>query len=383
MCAILWPTATPGIFNDLTTVECIFGAWRAAVLRRHKPYRAMLRMWGPNRPFNRSGAIMNRFATLLVIPCLNEESYLPNLLEGLLPQALAREIWVVDGGSTDRSCEIVENMARITPRIRLLHNPDVTQASGVNMAARMAQARGYEIMIRADAHELYPRDFVETLVETMIAKDADSVTVPMIATRRVADPWQRAAADLQRGWLGHGGALHRRRAKSGWVSHGHHAAFRLDRFNVLGGYDASFVANEDVEYDERLIAAGGRIWMEQSAAIRYFPRRSPKALFRQMLRNGRWRLQTARKHRSMLGLRQNLPVLATLMLLISLPSALVLHPAAALPALGYMALILLLSARCGRSSLRIAWLALLSHLGFGLGVLSALIRRTPPVQGRP
>ncbi|MEL6510442.1 MAG: glycosyltransferase family 2 protein [Pseudomonadota bacterium] len=324
---------------------------------------------------------MNRFATLLVIPCLNEETYLPGLLESLLPQALAREIWVVDGGSTDRSCEIVSNMARITPRVRLLHNPDVTQASGVNMAAKLAQERGYDTLIRIDAHELYPPDFVETLVDTLAATGADSVTVPMIATRRVADPWQRAAADLQRGWLGHGGARHRKIARSGWVQHGHHAAFRLTRFLELGGYDAGFVANEDVEFDQRLRAAGGRIWMEQKAAIRYFPRRSPRALFRQMQRNGRWRLHTARKHHRMLGLRQNLPVIATLILLLALPSALVLHPAAALPALGYLMLVLLLSARCGRSSLRVAWLALVSHIGFGLGVLSAMLKRRP-VAGR-
>ncbi|WP_224826118.1 glycosyltransferase family 2 protein [Cognatishimia sp. MH4019] len=323
---------------------------------------------------------MNRYATLLVIPCLNEEAYLPDLLESLLTQSLAREIWVVDGGSTDRSCQIVADMARITPRVRLLHNPGVTQASGVNMAAQDAQARGYDILIRVDAHELYPANFVETLVDTMIAREADSVTVPMIATRRVSDPWQRAAADLQRGWLGHGGALHRKRARSGWVRHGHHAAFRLDRFLALGGYDPAFIANEDVEYDERLIAAGGRIWMERKAAIRYFPRRSPRALFRQMQRNGRWRLQTARKHHRSFGLRQNLPVIATLLLLLSLPSALILHPAAALPALGYLLLILLLSARCGRSSLRVAWLAMLSHIGFGLGVLGAMFKRSPQVR---
>ena len=323
---------------------------------------------------------MNRYATLLVIPCLNEDRYLPKLLESLLVQSMAREIWVVDGGSTDRSCEIVENMARVTPRIRLLHNPDVTQASAVNMAANMAHARGYDILIRADAHEMYPADFVETLVDTMIETEADSVSVPMIATRRVSDPWQRAAADLQRGWLGHGGAEHRKAAKSGWVSHGHHAAFRLDRFVALGGYDPSFVANEDVEYDQRLIAAGGRIWMEHRAVIRYFPRRSPRALFRQMRRNGCWRLQSARKHRRMLGLRQNLPVLATLLLLLSLPSAVLLHPVAALPALGYLVVILLLAARCGHSSLRVAWLAVLSHVGFGLGVLGALFRRERPVR---
>lgn len=318
---------------------------------------------------------MNRYATLLVIPCLNEERYLPTLLESLLVQSMAREIWVVDGGSTDRSCEIVEAMARITPRIRLLHNPLVTQASAVNMAARMAHARGYDILIRADAHEVYPSDFVETLVDSLLSTGADSVTVPMIATRRVSDPWQRAAADLQRGWLGHGGAIHRKPAKSGWVSHGHHAAFRLDRFIALGGYDPNFAANEDVEFDQRLIADGGRIWMERKAAIRYFPRPSPRALFHQMRRNGRWRLNSARKHGRMLGLRQNLPVLATLILLLALPTAVFLHPAAVLPAIGYLVLILVLSAQCGRSSLRVAWLAVLSHVGFGLGVLGALFRK--------
>ena len=100
---------------------------------------------------------------------------------------------------------------------------------------------------------VYTRLFY-AVVKGLCDKNADSVTVPLIAMSQQVSGWQAANAKLQRSRLGHGNAAHRQNTGSGWVQHGHHAAFRLVCFQALGGYDTRLEACEDVDYDRRLIA---------------------------------------------------------------------------------------------------------------------------------
>lgn len=312
---------------------------------------------------------------VVVIPTLNEAAHLAQVLEGFLTDPAATEIWVLDGGSSDGTQRIAQGYVQVSTRVRLIHNPGRTQAHACNRAARLAQTQGFDILLRADGHAHYPKGFVSGCLSVLADTEADSVTVPLIAhAPDDAPPWQAANAALQRTWLGTGGAAHRNLGAGGWVTHGHHAAMRLPVFCALGGYDTAFAANEDAELDLRLTAAGHRIWMCAALPVRYTPRATQNALFAQMRRNGRGRAQTAAKHRQPLALRQRLPLIATLGSLLPL-LALPLHPAAALPALGYVALV----AALAYGSPRITALALLANAGFSLGLLEGAPRRPQQV----
>jgi succinoglycan biosynthesis protein ExoA len=108
--------------------------------------------------------------------------------------------------------------------------------------------------------------------------------------------FQRAAAAAQNSFLGTGGSAHRLLNRGGWVEHGHHAIFDLERFNKLGGYDDELKFNEDAEFDRRLIKSGGRIWLADDLAITYFPRDNTISLFRQYVKHGRGRAHTFLRH---------------------------------------------------------------------------------------
>jgi succinoglycan biosynthesis protein ExoA len=83
---------------------------------------------------------------------------------------------------------------------------------------------------------------------------------------------------------------------------------RLDQFRKVGGYCEAMPCNEDAEIDHRLVRAGGRIWLEPAAALSYFPRRTPKALWRQYFRYGIGRARMLRRHRARPALRQIVPL---------------------------------------------------------------------------
>ena len=194
----------------------------------------------------------------------------------------------------------------------------------MNLAAAIAAPES-TILVRADAHALYPPDFLRHVVTAMGEHGATSVVVPMLNLGR--EGLQRAIAAAQSSRFGNGGAAHRTGGVSGWVDHGHHAAFDRAFFRRIGGYDPAFTHNEDAEFDHRARAAGGRVWMCGNAAVTYFPRRTLAALARQYAKHGNGRARTLIKHRLRPRPRQMAPVAA----LLGNSAALALSPA--LPAL--------------------------------------------------
>ena len=279
---------------------------------------------------------------VVAVPVLNEEHFIEACLTSLVDQLPAGStILVLDGGSTDRTVELVERLQAIYAQIRLVPNPKRIQSAAMNLAARIAPENA-TILIRADAHAIYPPNFIATCIAAMRDNGATSVVVPMRTVGQTT--MQRAIAAAQNSLIGNGGSAHRTGRQSGFVDHGHHAAFDRAFFLRIGGYDESFTHNEDAEFDHRAIANGGRIWMSADAPVTYFPRGTLGALARQYQNHGRGRARTFLKHRTRPKLRQVLPVLA----LIGNCSAVVLsfwYPLALLIPLAYLGLCALAAVR--------------------------------------
>ena len=263
---------------------------------------------------------------MIVIPCLNEEKHLPGLLAALTSENPGVPIIVADGGSSDASRRIVRQCRTRHPQVVLLDNPAKIQSAGVNLAIRRHGA-GKRWLARIDAHCDYPPDFVGQLVKAAAAHGATSVVVPMVSRGRSC--FQRAAAAAQNSVLGTGGSPHRHVAAGRYVDHGHHALMEVELFRQVGGYDERLSHNEDAELDARLRQAGGRLWLEPSLALTYYPRSTATALFRQYWNYGKGRATTRTLHGEPLKLRQLLPLAVPAASVLALGA--VRHPAFALP----------------------------------------------------
>jgi succinoglycan biosynthesis protein ExoA len=252
---------------------------------------------------------------LVVIPTLNEAAHIEACVRALAEEgdAYSAEFVIMDGGSRDGTCEAVRRLGAQDRRVRLAHNPRRIQAAAVNAA--IAAAADADVLVRCDAHARYPEGYISRLLAAMTRTGADSVVVPMDAVG--VGCFQRAAAWAVDTPLGSGGSPHRAGTRSGFVDHGHHAAFNAARFRELGGYDETFSHNEDAEYDRRLTEAGGRIWLDAEIRIGYFPRETPAGLWWQYWNYGRGRARMLAKHRAVPKLRQVIPVLNLCLLIAS------------------------------------------------------------------
>lgn len=281
-------------------------------------------------------------AILAVIPALNEARHIEACIRSLMAGSpLLRQVAVVvaDGASSDDTAAIVGRLQHEFPNLRLLHNPGRLQSAALNLAAAGAPADA-AILVRCDAHSVYPENFILDVAQSLSDTGAASLVIPMDAAGETC--FERANAWIVDTPLGSGGAAHRGGKTSGWVDHGHHAGFDLGWYRRLGGYDERFSHNEDAEYDVRLGKAGGRVYLDAGIRIRYIPRGDIGRLWKQYEGYGRGRARTVRKHAARLKIRQALPILALLGCVCGTLASLVYWPAIILP-LGYVAILVLAS----------------------------------------
>lgn len=315
---------------------------------------------------------------VVVIPTLNEAAHIEACVKSLMrgDERLSDiEIIVADGGSKDGTQSIVEGLRARFPNVRLLANPKRLQSAAVNLAAREAGI-GRHILVRCDAHAIYPANYVMRVADSLARRKVASVVVPMDAAGTTC--FQKANAWIVDTPLGSGGSAHRGGRISGFVDHGHHAGFDLKTFLHLGGYDETFSHNEDAEYDTRLRKAGGRIFMDADVRLTYLPRASVGALAKQYFNYGKGRARTLMKHGEAPRLRQLIPPATMLACLAGLAAAPVMPWALVLPG-GYLAALVLASlgvavkkrSLCGL----LAGLASATmHMSWSAGLLRQLLR---------
>ena len=244
-------------------------------------------------------------SVLVVIPTLNEVRTVEGVLQALrvdLPSGVDVEFVVADGGSSDGTVELVRRLAeRDAPAVRLLANPRRVQSAAVNLAVQRHGAEA-DVLVRCDAHAHYPEGFVRRLLATLERTQADAVVVPMDSSGTGC--FQKAVAWVSNTWAGTGGSAHRGGRHSGFVDHGHHAAFRMASFRRAGGYDESFTHNEDAELDCRQRSLGSKVYLDADIRLGYQPRATVAALARQYFAYGRGRSRTVRRHPHSMRARQ-------------------------------------------------------------------------------
>lgn len=256
---------------------------------------------------------INPSRVLVAIPALNEARHIEACVTSLMrpaPEMAGVSLVVADGGSVDGTREIVETLRRRYPNLDIIDNPGRLQSAGINRVVSTRAEPRHDILVRCDAHAIYPPRYVLDVAESLLAHDTVALSTPMDAVGE--NCFQRAAAWVADTRIGSGGSAHRGAHVSGYVEHGHHAGFRLESFRAVGGYDESFSHNEDAELDYRLTQAGGRIWLDADIRLDYSMRASLPALARQYWRYGIGRGRTVLKHRMPLRLRQMIPPLMLL-----------------------------------------------------------------------
>ncbi|MCL0030147.1 glycosyltransferase family 2 protein [Thermodesulfovibrionales bacterium] len=313
----------------------------------------------------------------ILIPCYNEEKHIKDCLDSIIDDYVIdnAEILIADGMSTDDTRKIVEDYIKKYPDIiiKLINNEKRHQSYSLNMGIDRAQGN---VIVRIDAHARYPKGYVRACVELLERTGADNVGGATYAQGKTR--FQKLVARAMRHPIGVGNAKFRLGNYKGFVDTVFPGTFRKSLFKKLGYFDP--YTSEDAEFNLRILKSGGKIYLDSSIKIEYFPRDTLKGLVRQYFNYGKGRCRTTLKHRQFTSWRQLAPIALVLVLVGSLILSF-LNPLFLLPPLAYLSLMFFASwtALRGENSgvgdiFLLAIIFMSMHVSYGCGFLMRFLK---------
>lgn len=107
----------------------------------------------------------------VIMPVYNKEKYIEASVRSVLDQPFADiELIIVNDGSTDRSLEIANNLAKSDPRVRVIDVPNGGVSSARNIGLESAVGRWVQFL---DADDILEPDYLESALQVIKEENAD------------------------------------------------------------------------------------------------------------------------------------------------------------------------------------------------------------------
>jgi glycosyltransferase involved in cell wall biosynthesis len=315
----------------------------------------------------------------VILPVLNEAEHIDEVMGDLLGQDYEGplEMIVADGGSTDGTRERVTARIGEEHLVKLIDNPEVRQAFGLNLAA--AAATG-EILVRADGHTRFAPDYVRASVQ-VLEEVGGAVGGRMSPLGRT--PFGRAVAAAMESPLTMGpGRFHHATGREE-VDTVYLGAFRRQDFEALGGFRAfPSGSSEDADFYYRWRKSGRKVHVDPWIVSSYSPRDTPAALWRQYFRYGMGKAEMLWVNGELPSWRPLVPLALVLGLVLFTLAGLLTGSWVSLSVLAGLWLLLLVwvALRADAPALGVFRAAGIMHLAYGIGMIWGLVRGPGPVR---
>lgn len=327
----------------------------------------------------------------VIVPCRNEERYIGPCLDSILASDYPKdrlEVLVVDGMSEDRTREILASYSARHPWIRLIDNPRRITPVALNLAIRASTGA---LLVRMDAHVVYPPNYISQLVAALDRHGADNVGGVLRTLPAGPGTMARAIAVAMSHPFGVGTSYFRIGTSSPrWVDTIAFFCVRRETFDLVGLFDEELIRHQDGEFNARLIKLGGRILLVPDVESHYYARSTLAQTARMFYQYGYFKPLVAKKLGRVMTLRQLVPPLFVLGLLASCLTAVLWSPAVL--ALGVIAgsyalvvggAALQAAVRQGpRFGLALAVVLPVLHLSYGFGFWRRVVELIVPARRR-
>ncbi len=241
----------------------------------------------------------------VAIPVLNEEKHIERVVEAFIQMSYSNiiEIIIADGGSKDKTKEIIQDYSKKDPRVVLIDNPKKYQSFALNEILKIAKG---DLFLRADGHCIYDKDYVKESVKAILKSKATNVggTQRYIAKNRV----QAGIAISSKNFFGNGGAKYMDETFEGYADTVFLGCFWTTDLKKIGGFSEVNRTNEDAEINLRIKRElNGKIYVSPNIKTWYYPRSGFFSLFKQYFRYGKGRFITNKIHDGNIPYRSKAP----------------------------------------------------------------------------
>nr|WP_294802498.1 glycosyltransferase family 2 protein [Prevotella sp.] len=250
------------------------------------------------------------YEVAIVIPTLNEERFISRCLDSIIKQTFKFEkmdVMIIDGGSNDKTKDIVAKYQKSHQNIRFIENKKKIQSVAFNIGFKKSTA---PYIIRLDAHAEYDSKYISLCIENLKQDEKRG----NVGGRCNILPfnqslWAQTNAILNHSRFGIGGAAFRVSNEAHNTDSVPFGAFPRKIIEKIGGMREDLPRGEDNEYNSRIRKAGYKIFFDPNIISSYFARPTLGASCKQMYANGNSIGYLYYIDREAIGIRHLVPLL--------------------------------------------------------------------------
>lgn len=250
------------------------------------------------------------YEVAIVIPTLNEERFISRCLDSIIKQTFKFEkmdVMIIDGGSNDKTKDIVAEYQKSHQNIRFIENKKKIQSVAFNIGFKKSTA---PYIIRLDAHAEYDSKYISLCIENLKQDEKRG----NVGGRWNILPfnqslWAQTNAILNHSRFGIGGAAFRVSNEAHNTDSVPFGAFPRKIIKEIGGMREDLPRGEDNEYNSRIRKAGYKIFFDPNIISSYFARPTLGASCKQMYANGNSIGNLYYIDREAIGIRHLVPLL--------------------------------------------------------------------------
>lgn len=322
------------------------------------------------------------YEVAIVIPTLNEERFISRCLNSIIKQTYEFEkmdVMIIDGGSNDKTKDIVAEYQKSHQNIRFIENKKKIQSVAFNIGIKKSTA---PYIIRLDAHAEYDSEYIYLCIKNL----KDDKKRGNVGGRCNILPfnqsiWAQTNAILNHSRFGIGGAAFRVSNEAHNTDSVPFGAFPRKIIEKIGGMREDLPRGEDNEYNSRIRKAGYKIFFDPNIISSYFARPTLGASCKQMYANGNSIGYLCYIDREAIGIRHLVPLLFVVSGLFSIIISVLWSPFCYVFC-GGLALYLIADAMASimgakdnvKCTLPLFILFFCVHVSYGMGTIAGLIK---------
>lgn len=229
--------------------------------------------------------------TSIMIPILNEEKYIEHTVNSVIngtENIEDMELLLVDGGSTDNTLNILQELSDKHQFIKILHNKKREIAPALNLAIKESKGK---YIVRMDAHAEFPKGYVNSLINSLKNMPPDVVNVGgTLETKSMSGKLiGESIAIVSSSKIGVGNTTFRTEKieEIRYVETVPFGAYKKDALISVGCFSENVPTSEDLELGKKILASGGKIVMIPNLSFIYFCREDIRSFIIQHFDNGR------------------------------------------------------------------------------------------------
>lgn len=322
----------------------------------------------------------------IIIPCRNEEEYIGKCLSSIIANDYPKsklEVLVIDGRSQDKTRKIIKQCQPHYPFIKLLDNPLKITPVAFNLGIKKA---GGQLIMIMSSHCTYATDYISKSVKYLKKYKADSVGGVWKILPRKNRPLAKAITLALSHPFGVGNTHYRISSsqKPRWTDAVAFGCYKKTLFKKIGLFNEKLIRGQDMEFNQRLKKAGGKILLAPDIIAYYYARTNFWSFCKHNFKNGTWAILPFKYSQVMpVALRHLTPLIAVITLIILTILTII------IPVFGWLLLGLILvyflaniyaSVKITLRQKRIIYLLIMPitftslHLTYGLGSFWGLIK---------